>query len=61
MRYLMRNAVEWVVQVGLVLTFALVQLALRDALRRQRVRDTDPKAQSASGRKHWLRQSFWVR
>jgi len=56
MRYLMRSAVEWVVQLGLVLTFALVHMALRDALRRQRVREAAVSGpRSASGRRYWLR------
>ena len=61
MRYLMRNALEWVVQLGLALTVALVQLALRDALRRQRVREAAPEAWSASGRRRWFERQIWFR
>jgi hypothetical protein len=61
MRYLMRNAVEWVVQLGLALTVALVQLALRDALRRQHVREAAPVAQTASGRRTWFGRQVWFR
>ncbi|MBV8116006.1 MAG: hypothetical protein JO300_14780 [Silvibacterium sp.] len=61
MRYLMRNAVEWVVQLGLALTVALVQLALWDALRRQRVREAALERRPASGRGHWSRRNFWSR
>ncbi|HZD47156.1 MAG TPA: hypothetical protein VE178_00300 [Silvibacterium sp.] len=53
MRYLMRNAAEWLLQMGLVLTIALVHVALRDALRRQAVREAGGP-RSASGRKEWL-------
>jgi endonuclease/exonuclease/phosphatase family metal-dependent hydrolase len=60
MRYMMRNAVEWVVQLGLALTVALVHLELREALRRQsREAAAAPGLQSASGRR--LRRMFWVR
>jgi hypothetical protein len=62
MRYLMRNAVEWVVQLGLVLTIALVQMALRDALRHQRVREAATTGlRAASGRKDWVKRKFWSR
>jgi len=62
MRYLMRNAVEWVVQLGLALTVALVHVALRDALRRQRLREAAASGlRSASGRRHWLRGKWWSR
>jgi hypothetical protein len=59
MRYLMRNAMEWLLQLGLVLTIALVHLALRDALRRQSLSGADAsKLRSSSGRR-WL--GFWSR
>jgi hypothetical protein len=62
MRYLMRNAVEWLLQLGLVLTIALVHVALRDALRHQRVREAAATGlRAASGRKNWLRRKFWSR
>jgi hypothetical protein len=60
MRYLMRNAMEWLLQLGLVLTIALVHVALRDALRHQRVREAASlKTQSAPGSKSW--RQFWSR
>jgi len=62
MRYLMRNALEWGVQLGLVLTIALVHLALREALRRQRLRELAAlRTRSASGRSHWGKLKFWSR
>jgi hypothetical protein len=52
MRYLMRNVVEWIVQLGLALTVALVHVALRDALRRQsQAAASGPR--SARGSKLW--------
>jgi hypothetical protein len=54
MRYLMRNALEWIVQLGLALTVALVHVALRDALRRQRVREAAAlRPRSVSGPNFW--------
>jgi hypothetical protein len=62
MRYLMRNAVEWIVQLGLALTVALVHLELREALRRQRVREAAASGvQSPTRQKHWLKRQFWSR
>jgi hypothetical protein len=55
MRYLMRNAAEWLLQIGLVLTIALVQVALRHALRRQSLRKSASGLRAASGRRHWRR------
>jgi hypothetical protein len=60
MRYLMRNALEWIVQLGLALTVALVHVALRDALRRQRVREAATvRPRSATGSNLW--RQFWSR
>jgi hypothetical protein len=54
MRYLMRNAVESLLQLGLVLTIALVHVALRNALRHQRVREAAAlRPRSVSGPRFW--------